>query len=86
MIFNGAAPTRGDLRTSPGRFSGEDHGWLCAYMQPYMDQFFGELVKYPNRPTLPTGGSGNQWVNELNNPAGLRRLMLLLEPSSQIQN
>lgn len=84
-IFNGAAPTRGDLKTSPGRFSGEDHGWICALVQPYMFQFFSELVKYPNRPTIPSAGSTNLMVNQINNPPELKRLMLLLEPSSQIK-
>ncbi len=85
MMFNGAAPTRGDLKTSPGRFSGSDHGWICMLIQPYMDQYFGELMKYPNRPTLPTAGSAFQLVDAANNPNDLHRLMLLLEPSSQIQ-
>jgi len=84
MIFNGAAPTRGDLRTSPGRFSGSDHGWVTLLLQPKLDQFFGELLQYPNRPTLPTAGSANQIIDNVNNPPELRRLMLLLEPSSQI--
>ncbi len=52
MVFNGAAPTRGDLKTSPGRFSGADHGWVCVLTEPYLTQFFGELALYPNRPTL----------------------------------
>ncbi len=83
MIFNGAAPTRGDLRTSPGRFSGSDHGWISVLSQPVMDQFFSELVRYPNRPTLPTAGSANQLVEKVNNPEALKRLLLLLEPSYQ---
>lgn len=83
--FNGAAPTRGDLRTSPGRFSGEDHAWVAALMQPYLFQYFKELIEYPNRPTIPSGGSVNLLVEELNNPPGLKRLMMLLEPSSQIK-
>jgi len=83
MIFNGAAPTRGDLKTSPGRFSGSDHGWIGILTQPYMDQFFSELVKYPNRPTLPTAGSANQLVDKVNNPEALKRLLLSLEPSYQ---
>jgi len=82
-VFNGAAPTRGDLKTSPGRFSGSDHGWITVLTEPYMNQFFGELLKYPNRPTLPTAGSANQLVDSFNNPPELRRLMLLLEPSYQ---
>jgi arylsulfatase len=82
-VFNGAAPTRGDLKTSPGRYSGEDHGWIVELTQPYFEQFFGELITCPNRPTLPTAGSTSQLVDEFNNPPGLRRLLELLEPSSQ---
>jgi arylsulfatase A-like enzyme len=83
MMFRGAAPTRGDLRTSPGRYSGEDHGWAVSLFQPYMFQFFGELAQYPNRPTKPAAGSGSQLVRELNNPQGLLRLLQTLEPASQ---
>ena len=85
IAFNGAAPTRGDLKTSPGRSSGSDHGWIVVLTQPYMEQFFGELIKYPNRPTKPTGGSSFLFVEEMNNPDGLKRLFLLLEPSSQLK-
>lgn len=83
--FNGAAPTRGDLKTSPGRYSGEDHAWVGSMVQPHMMQFFGELVKYPNRPTLPNGGSMNLLVDQINNPDELQRLWLLLEPSAQVK-
>jgi arylsulfatase len=82
-VFNGAAPTRGDLKTSPGRFSGEDHGWIVELSQPYFDQFFSELMTCPNRPTLPTAGSMSELVNEFNNPPGMKRLFELMEPSSQ---
>lgn len=85
VCMNGAAPTRGDLKTSPGRASGSDHGWIGVLVQPVMNQYFGELLKYPNRPTIPTGGSAYQFVEEMNNPAELKRLFLLLEPSSQIK-
>mgnify|MGYP003393679360 CR=1 FL=1 len=82
---NGAAPTRGDLRTSPGRFSGEDHAWVGALAQPYLFQYFKDLAKYPNRPTAPCGGSMNELVDASNNPEELQRLMRLLEPSSQVK-
>jgi len=75
VMFRGAAPTRGDLRTSPGRYSGEDHGWAVSLFQPYLLQFFGELAQYPNRPTIPSAGSGYQLVREVNNPPGLLRLL-----------
>lgn len=83
--FNGAAPTRGDLKTSPGRFSGSDHAWIGILAMPVMNQFFAELVKYPNRPTKPTSGSAIELIRDINNPEGLRRTLLLLEPSSQIK-
>jgi arylsulfatase A-like enzyme len=57
VLFNGAAPTRGDLKTSPGRFSGADHGWtLTMFMTPALDQHFEEIAKYPNKPSLIGGG------------------------------
>ena len=83
VMFRGAAPTRGDLRTSPGRYSGEDHGWAVSLFQPYMEQFFGELAMYPNRPTIPSAGSMNQLVREVNNPPGMQRLLKTLEPAIQ---
>jgi hypothetical protein len=55
MIFNGAAPTRGDLRSSPGRYSGQDNGWVGIYMNPVINQFFAELKTHPNIPYQPYG-------------------------------
>jgi arylsulfatase len=81
--FNGAAPTRGDLKTSPGRYSGEDHGWVGALVQPYLVRFFQDLVLYPNRPTLPTGASISLLVEQINNPTELKRQLQLLESSSK---
>lgn len=85
VTFNGAAPTRGDLRTSPGRFAGADHGWVGVLIEPVLNRYFSEIVKYPNRPTLPVAGSANQLIDAANNPTELKRLFLLLEPSSQIK-
>lgn len=83
-IFNGAAPTRGDLKTSPGRFSGNDHGWINILIQPYMAQFFEDLARYPNRPTLPTAGSVSEIIGDVNDPKELRKELLLLDPPSQM--
>lgn len=55
IVFNGAAPTRGDLKTSPGRYSGEDNGWIGLYITPVMDQFWEELKTHPNIPYQPFG-------------------------------
>jgi Sulfatase len=36
IVFDGAAPTRGDFKTSPGRYSGQDNGWIGLYMTPVL--------------------------------------------------
>jgi len=56
MMFNGAAPTQGTLKTSPGRFSGPDHGWTGMYLMPVLDRHFAELAKSPNKPSKMKGG------------------------------
>lgn len=54
MTFNGAAPTRG-LTTSPGRYSGQDNGWIAIYINPQLIQFFEEMKTHPNIPYRPWG-------------------------------
>jgi arylsulfatase len=57
VLFNGAMSTRGDLKTSPGRFSGADHGWtINMYMTPALYEHFEEIAKYPNKPSQVDGG------------------------------
>jgi arylsulfatase A-like enzyme len=67
MIFNGAAPTRGDFKSSPGRYSGQDNGWIGIYMNSTIEQFFGELVTHPNIPYQPYGMGFTQII-----PPGFR--------------
>ncbi|MCC7024760.1 MAG: arylsulfatase [Thermomicrobiales bacterium] len=56
-LFNGAMPNAGQVQTSPGRFSGADHGWtLSMFMTPVLTQHLEELAKYPNKPSLIGGG------------------------------
>ncbi len=55
MVFNGAAPTRGDFKTSPGRYSGQDNGWIAMYTTPMLVQFWDELKRIPNIPYKPFG-------------------------------
>ncbi len=57
LVFNGAAPTRGDLKTSPGRYSGQDNGWMAIKVNPPLIQFLEEFKKYPNIPYQPWGAS-----------------------------
>jgi arylsulfatase len=69
-LFNGAAPTAGTVKTSPGRFSGADHGWtLSMLMTPAFDQHFEEIAKYPNKPSL-IGGGPFFTIPEENRPGG----------------
>ena len=56
-LFNGAMPTAGEVRRSPGRFSGADHGWtLTMLMTPALAQHFEEIAQYPNIPSKINGG------------------------------
>jgi len=48
IVFNGAAPTRGDFKTSPGRYSGQDNGWIGLYINPVTMQFWDEMKTHPN--------------------------------------
>ena len=55
-LFNGAMPP-GQIQTSPGRFSGADHGWTVSmFMTPALAAHFEELEKYPNKPSQIDGG------------------------------
>jgi hypothetical protein len=57
ITFNGAAPTRGDLKTSPGRFSGPDHGWaIGGYMLPRLFPHVEEIAKIPHKKSAIKGG------------------------------
>jgi arylsulfatase len=55
IVFNGAAPTRGDFKTSPGRYAGEDNGWIGLYISPVLDKFWDEMKAHPNIPYKPFG-------------------------------
>jgi hypothetical protein len=48
IVFNGAAPTRGDFKSSPGRYSGQDNGWIGVYITPVQTQFWS--AAHPNIP------------------------------------
>jgi arylsulfatase A-like enzyme len=61
MAFNGAMPTGGN-QTSPGRYSGQDNGWLGLYFGPLIIQFFEELKTHPNVPYTPAGEGFDQAI------------------------
>jgi arylsulfatase len=56
MIFNGAAPMR-TLTTSPGKYSGQDNGWVAAVVGLVMLDFDKSIMKYPNIKRFPGGAS-----------------------------
>ncbi len=66
MTFNGAQATR-TLSSSPGKYAGEDNGWVGALVAPVMIDFDKSIVKYPNIARYP-GGASNDLVPNLQNP------------------
>ncbi len=66
MTFNGAAPTR-TLTSSPGRYSGQDNGWVLSLVEPVMLEFDQTIIKYPNITRYP-GGASNDLVPNLQHP------------------
>jgi arylsulfatase len=57
MVFNGAAMTRGDMKTSPGRYAGADNAWAVAYANILVNEFKASIEKYPNLKTIPASAS-----------------------------
>lgn len=66
MVFNGAAPTR-VLTSSPGRYAGEDNGWVGALIQPALQEFDKSLMEFPNLTRYP-GGASTDMIPNLQNP------------------
>jgi arylsulfatase A-like enzyme len=66
MVFNGAAPTRG-MTTSPGRYTGQDNGWVGALINPALLEFDKSVMNYPNITRYPGGGS-NDLIPDLQHP------------------
>ena len=66
MTFNGAAPTR-VLTTSPGRYAGQDNGWVLALIEPVILDFDKTVMKFPNIKRFP-GGASTDLIPNLQNP------------------
>ena len=66
MTFNGAAPAR-VLTTSPGRYAGQDNGWVLALIEPVMVEFDKTLMKFPNIKRF-VGGASTDLKPDLQNP------------------
>ncbi len=66
MIFNGAAATR-VLTSSPGRYAGQDNGWVGALVGQAMLEFDKSVMKYPSIPRFP-GGASTDLIPDLQHP------------------
>jgi arylsulfatase A-like enzyme len=66
MVFNGAAPAR-VLSTSPGKYSGEDNGWVLSLIYPALIEFDQSIMKYPSIKRFP-GGASNDLIPNLQRP------------------
>jgi arylsulfatase len=66
MIFNGAAPAR-VLTSSPGKYSGQDNGWVLSLIYPAVIDFDKSIMKYPSI-TRYVGGASNDLVPNLQHP------------------
>ncbi|RBP13104.1 arylsulfatase [Roseiarcus fermentans] len=47
MTFNGAAPVSVQ-QASPGKYAGQDNGWVLALISPVMIEFDKSVMKFPN--------------------------------------
>jgi arylsulfatase A-like enzyme len=67
MIFNGAGPMR-SLTTSPGRFSGQDNGWVAGLISQAQAAFDKSIMAFPSLQRAP-GGASTDLIPDLQNPA-----------------
>ena len=66
MVFNGAMSAR-LATTSPGKWSGQDNGWVLALATAVVMEFNKSIVEYPNIKRLP-GGASSDWRPDLQHP------------------
>jgi len=66
MTFNGAGPAR-VLTTSPGRWSGQDNGWVAGLVYAPLLDFDKSVMKFPNIRRF-VGGASNDLVPNLQRP------------------
>jgi hypothetical protein len=72
MTFNGAVTARLP-QASPGKYAGQDNGWVLALIIPTVMEFNKSIVDYPSIKRYP-GGASNDWrpnLQEPNNPVPL---------------
>jgi arylsulfatase A-like enzyme len=67
MVFNGAQATRA-YTNSPGKYAGQDNGWVAALFSQVLVEFDKTIMKYPNIKRFP-GGASDDLMPNLQNPA-----------------
>jgi arylsulfatase len=67
MVFNGAQATRA-YTNSPGKYAGQDNGWVAALFSQVLIEFDKSIMKYPNIKRFP-GGASDDLMPNLQNPA-----------------
>ena len=66
MTLNGAVSYR-LASSSPGKYAGQDNGWVLALIEPVLLEFDKTIVKYPNIKRYP-GGASNDIMPNLQRP------------------
>ena len=66
MTFNGAVTARLP-QASPGKYAGQDNGWVLALIFPTVMEFNKSIVDYPSIKRFP-GGASNDWRPNLQDP------------------
>lgn len=66
MTFNGATPARFD-QPSPGKYSGQDNGWVLALIYPVVIEFDKSVIDFPSIKRYP-GGASNDLRPNLQHP------------------
>src|SRR5260370_22582556 len=79
MAFNGAVSSR--LPTaSPGKYAGQDNGWVLALIYPTVMEFNKSVVDYPSIKRVP-GGASADCMPDLQRPDNPAPLLDMKKPS-----
>ena len=78
MTFNGAMSYRA-LSSSPGKYAGQDNGWILALVYPVLIDFDKSIMKYLNIRRGP-GGASDDLRPDLQNPANPAPAMDPMKP------
>ncbi|ANY77210.1 hypothetical protein BB934_24030 [Microvirga ossetica] len=66
MTFNGAMSSR-MATSSPGKYAGQDNGWVLALIYPVLIDFDKSIIEYPSIKRYP-GGASNDLRPDLQRP------------------